>query len=37
MMDEEELKGVNDDFLPENMETLGWENWMPNPTDATVG
>uniref|UniRef100_A0A1I7U3K7 Anaphase-promoting complex subunit 2 n=1 Tax=Caenorhabditis tropicalis TaxID=1561998 RepID=A0A1I7U3K7_9PELO len=37
MMDEEELRGVNDDYLPENMETMGWENWMPNPTDATVG
>uniref|UniRef100_A0A8R1I215 CULLIN_2 domain-containing protein n=1 Tax=Caenorhabditis japonica TaxID=281687 RepID=A0A8R1I215_CAEJA len=37
MMDEDELKGVNDDFLPENMETMGWEKWMPNPIDTTVG
>lgn len=37
MMDEEELRGVNDEYLPENMETMGWENWKPNPNDATVG
>ncbi|KAF1760033.1 hypothetical protein GCK72_008279 [Caenorhabditis remanei] len=37
MMDEDELRGVNDDFLPENMETMGWERWLPNPCDATVG
>ncbi|CAL2038342.1 unnamed protein product [Caenorhabditis brenneri] len=37
MMDEDELRGVNDEFLPENMETMGWQHWMPNPTDATVG
>ncbi|CAI2349146.1 unnamed protein product [Caenorhabditis sp. 36 PRJEB53466] len=37
MMDEEELRGVNDDYLPENMETMGWERWMPNPIDAMVG
>ncbi|ULU03231.1 hypothetical protein L3Y34_002662 [Caenorhabditis briggsae] len=37
MMDEEELRGVNDDFLPENMECKGWDTWTPNPTDANVG
>lgn len=37
MMDEDELRGVNDEYLPENMETMGWETWMPNPTDAVVG
>lgn len=37
MMDEDELRGVNDEFLPENMETMGWEKWQPNPVDATVG
>lgn len=37
MMNEEELRGVNDEFLPENMDLRGWESWTPNPTDAMVG
>ncbi|CAB3403088.1 unnamed protein product [Caenorhabditis bovis] len=37
MMDEEELKGVNDEFLPENLDTTGWNKWEPHPMDAPIG
>ncbi|CAI5446306.1 unnamed protein product [Caenorhabditis angaria] len=37
MMDEDELKGVNDEFLPENMDPTGWYEWEPHPCDSVIG
>ncbi|KJH41934.1 cullin family protein [Dictyocaulus viviparus] len=37
IVDEDELTGANDDFLPEAMSLLRWRHWTPDPIDATPG
>ncbi|ETN72029.1 cullin family protein [Necator americanus] len=37
IVDEDELTGANDDFLPEAMNLSQWRHWTPDPIDATPG
>ncbi|CAD6188640.1 unnamed protein product [Caenorhabditis auriculariae] len=37
MMEEDELKDVNNEFLPENMDTSLWNRWQPDPIDVQPG
>ncbi|KIH44525.1 hypothetical protein ANCDUO_25449, partial [Ancylostoma duodenale] len=37
IVDEDELTGANDDFLPEAMNLSQWRHWMPDPIDASPG
>ncbi|KAE9416640.1 hypothetical protein Angca_006792, partial [Angiostrongylus cantonensis] len=37
IVDEDELTGANDDFLPEAMNLSQWRQWVPDPIDATPG
>ncbi|KAJ1359508.1 APC2 [Parelaphostrongylus tenuis] len=37
IVDEDELAGANDDFLPEAMNLSQWRQWVPDPIDVTPG
>ncbi|VDO49007.1 unnamed protein product [Haemonchus placei] len=37
IVDEDELTGANDDFLPEAMNLSQWRHWMPDPIDVGPG
>lgn len=37
IIDEDEFRGTNDEFLAEGLDTAGWEDWMPDPPDAPSG